>query len=38
MVNISAAMASEFVKLTKEIGDKLVTIGPNPLKGTNLEQ
>ena len=32
MVNVSAAMASEFVSLTKQIGDQLNEIGPNPLK------
>jgi hypothetical protein len=32
MVNVSAAMASEFVKLTEQIGDQLETLGPNPLK------
>jgi coenzyme F420-reducing hydrogenase delta subunit len=32
MVNVSAAMAAEFVNLTNEIGEKLAELGPNPLK------
>ena len=31
MVNVSAAMASEFVNLTQEIENTLAEIGPNPL-------
>jgi hypothetical protein len=32
MVNISAAMAAEFTKLTEQMREKLETMGPNPLK------
>jgi len=32
MVNVSAAMASEFIKLTTEMHDHLQSIGANPLK------
>jgi len=32
MVNVSAAMAGEFVKLTEQIGEQLKTLGPNPLR------
>jgi len=34
MVNVSAAMASEFINLTNEMVDRLVEIGPNPLKSS----
>ena len=32
MVNISAAMAAEFIEKTNEFYDQLIKIGPNPLK------
>jgi len=32
MVNVSAAMAAEFVKFTEEVGKILAEIGPNPVK------
>jgi coenzyme F420-reducing hydrogenase delta subunit len=32
MVNVSAAMASEFVNLVNQIGEELKTLGPNPLR------
>jgi len=34
MVNISAAMAAEFINKTTEINDRLKTIGPSPFKDT----
>lgn len=32
MVNMSAAMASKFVDIAKEMTETVATIGPNPLK------
>jgi len=35
MVNLSDAMASEFVESLKELSSKTAALGPNPLKSTN---
>lgn len=32
MFNLSAAMAGQFVEITKEMTEKIVTLGPNPLR------
>lgn len=32
MFNLSAAMAGEFVRITKEMTEKIEGLGPNPLK------
>jgi coenzyme F420-reducing hydrogenase delta subunit len=34
MVNISAAMAAEFIEKTNQMHDVLLGIGPNPIKDT----
>ena len=35
MFNLSAAMAGEFVRITKEMTEKIEVLGPNPLKNKN---
>jgi len=35
MFNLSAAMAGEFVRITKEMTEKIEVLGPNPLKSQN---
>ncbi len=32
MFNLSAAMAGQFVEVTKEMTEKIAELGPNPLK------
>jgi len=32
MFNLSSAMASKFVDITKEMTEKITGLGPNPLK------
>ena len=32
MFNLSAAMANEFVKITEEMMERIIPLGPNPLR------
>lgn len=33
MFNLSAAMGSEFVRISEEMTEKIKALGPNPLRG-----
>jgi len=38
MFNLSAAMAGQFVEITKEMTEKITELGPNPLRVTKDER
>jgi coenzyme F420-reducing hydrogenase delta subunit len=38
MVNLSSAMAGQFVSSSKEFSEKITKLGPNPLKNNNQQQ